>query len=326
MLVALAMTALAVGIWRLSGILVIAFGGILFATIFYSMAEPIARRTRLSLGAAVSLIVLLTLAGLVGLAWLVGERLWGELSQLANDLPGAWTRFQGFVADSPFGAATRDLGESIRKHGSSVPQLAGYASTTMGAIANIVLLLFIGVFVAADPQLYARGALLLLPCAARPGTQRAMNASAHALRRWLLGQLILMTCVAVLTGIGISLLRIPLAFSLAVLAGLLEFIPFVGPIAAAVPGILMGFTVDPATAVYAALLYIVIQQVEGNVLQPLIQRWAVALPPALSILSVVVFGVLFGLAGVIFATPLMVVIKVMIQDLYVRTEEASAAG
>jgi len=98
----------------------------------------------------------------------------------------------------------------------------------------------------------------------------------------------------------------------------LEFIPFVGPIVASVPGILMGFTQGPQEALYVALLYLAINQVEGNVIMPMVQKWAVALPPALGILSVVGFGTLFGIAGVLFAVPLMVVAMTLLQELYVK--------
>ncbi len=112
----------------------------------------------------------------------------------------------------------------------------------------------------------------------------------------------------------------PLALSLATIAGLLEFVPFVGPILAAIPAILIAFTHDQATALYVALLYVAIQQLEGYVLMPLVQRWAVALPPALGALSVVVFAVLFGLPGVFFAVPLTIVAMVLVRELYLETE------
>jgi predicted PurR-regulated permease PerM len=127
-----------------------------------------------------------------------------------------------------------------------------------------------------------------------------------------------MGIVAAATFAGLWLLDVPYALSLAFVAGVLEFVPFLGPILAAVPAIVVAFTIGPDSAMAVALLYLGIQQVEGNLLMPLIQRWAVALPPALGILAVVVFGLLFGTLGVLFATPLMVVVVVLMRKLYVE--------
>ena len=133
-----------------------------------------------------------------------------------------------------------------------------------------------------------------------------------------------MLCVGAITGIGLWLLGVPLALSLALLAGLLEFIPYVGPIASAVPAILVGFALRPALALEVAALYLLVHLIEGYILVPLIQKKAVALPPALGITAVVMFGVLFGPLGIMLAHPLMVTVMVLIRKLYV--ERISAEG
>jgi predicted PurR-regulated permease PerM len=133
------------------------------------------------------------------------------------------------------------------------------------------------------------------------------------------GQLVAMLSVGLITGIGLWLLDVPLALSLGLIAGILEFIPFIGPILSAIPALLVAFTQDGWTPLYVLLLYLGIQQIEGNVLMPVIQKWAVSLPPALGLLGVVIFGLLFGILGVLFATPLMVVVMVFVQKLYVDT-------
>jgi predicted PurR-regulated permease PerM len=135
------------------------------------------------------------------------------------------------------------------------------------------------------------------------------------LHRWLRGQLIAMAIVGIATGVGLWALGVPFALSLGLLAGMLEFIAFIGPIAAAVPAILLGFGESPLTALYVALLYLVVQQVEAYVLMPLVQRWAVALPPALAILAVVVLGILIGLPGVLFAVPVVVAAIAIVESL-----------
>ena len=143
-----------------------------------------------------------------------------------------------------------------------------------------------------------------------------MTAAGHALRRWLLGQLVSMATIGAMTTIGFYLLGVPLALSLGLIAGVTEFVPFFGPIGFGIFAVLFAFTQGPTQALYVGLLCFAIQQFEGYVLQPLIQRWAVALPPALLVLSVVIFALLFGFMGALLATPLMTVVMIMVRKLY----------
>ncbi|QOW19576.1 AI-2E family transporter [Lysobacter ciconiae] len=127
-----------------------------------------------------------------------------------------------------------------------------------------------------------------------------------------------MVVVGVLTGLGLWLLGVPVAFGLGIITALLDFVPIAGPVLAAIPAVLLGFTVSPQVGLGALALFIVIQQVESHVLQPLIQQRAVDLPPALLLISLFAIGALFGLAGVVLAAPLTVVIFVLVKRLYVR--------
>lgn len=127
-----------------------------------------------------------------------------------------------------------------------------------------------------------------------------------------------MLAVGTMTTVGLWLLGMPLATLLGLIAGILAFVPFFGPIISGILAVLLAFTEGPQDALYVAILFLVIQQVEGNILMPLLQRWAVKLPPILGLLSVVVFGILFGVAGVLLATPLMVVSMVLVRKLYVE--------
>jgi predicted PurR-regulated permease PerM len=167
-------------------------------------------------------------------------------------------------------------------------------------------------------MLYRNGALRLLPPVRRPQVGRALDDAGRALRKWLVAQIIVMIAVGLMSGVGLAMLGVPLALSLGLLAGLLEFIPVVGPIVSAIPGVLLAFAKGPETALYVVILYVVVQQIESNILTPLIQRWAVELPPVIALLSIVACGLLFGVMGVIFATPMAVVIMAMVQHLYVE--------
>src|SRR5690606_10560938 len=168
----------------------------------------------------------------------------------------------------------------------------------------MLLIAFLALYLALEPRRYMEGALRLVPLSGRDNARNAMCAAGAALRTWLLGQGIAMLAVGVAAGIGLASAGVPLALALGIVAGIADFVPIIGPILAAVPGILIGFSVSPETALYATLVCLVVQQLEGNIVMPIAQRWAVALPPAIALVSVVAFGLLFGVLGVLFATPL----------------------
>ncbi len=318
LVIVVAVAAAALAVWKAADVLLMAFGGVLLAVALRALADLLARHTLLRPPLALPAAVALVLLVLGGLGWWIGDTLASQFDQLLRQLPAALAGLRDWLAKTGLGRAL--LGSLGTIDAASVAKLFGAALTTLGAVANVLLMLVLGIYLAADPGLYHRGFLRLLPARLRPEASAAMSSAAVALRNWVGGQLAAMLVVGVVTGVGLALLDVPLALSLATIAGLLEFIPFFGPILAAVPAILIAFGHEPATALYVALLYLGIQHLEGYVLMPLVQRWAVALPPALGALSVVVFGVLFGLPGVLFGVPLTIVGMVLVRELALERE------
>jgi predicted PurR-regulated permease PerM len=190
--------------------------------------------------------------------------------------------------------------------------------TVFGAAADAILLLFLGLYFAVDPRMYRDGFLKLLPRGARERVGGALDDSGRALRMWLLGQVLSMSAVGVLTALGLWAVGVPMAIPLGILSGILDFVPFIGPLAAAVPGLMIAFSQSPETAMYAALVYLTVQFAEGHLIMPMAQKWAVNLPPVLGLLAIVAFGLLFGFMGVLFAVPLAVVAYVMVQRLWMQ--------
>lgn len=317
-IIAITLVALALLMWKVVDVFVIAFGGIVFATMLRAMAAPLAQRTALSprLSLVVVVSVLLVSSGLM--FWLFGRQAIQQFEQLREELPAAAEKFQGWLSESRFGQTIVDSLRQAAEDGSPVSSAGLALGATVGGIGNILLIMVVAIYFAADPPMYREGALRLLPPVRRPQVRSALNDAGSALRKWLLAQLIIMVTVGTLVGVGLALLGVPLALSLGLIAGLMEFIPVVGPIVAAIPGILLAFAVGPETAIYVLIFYIGVQQIEGNVLTPLVQRWAVELPPVLAVLSIVAAGLLFGVMGVIFATPMTVVVMAMVKHLYVE--------
>ncbi len=180
------------------------------------------------------------------------------------------------------------------------------------------MILFLGIVFALGPATYLAGVVRLVPIARRDRAREILRRLGSTLRWWLFGRLISMVVIGVLTGIGLSLLGVPLAIVLALLAALLSFILNIGPILAAVPAVLLGFLQSPAQALYVGLLYLGVQIVETYVLAPFIDRKTIYLPPALTVLAQLTMAVFAGLLGVALATPILAIGVVLVRAVYVE--------
>jgi predicted PurR-regulated permease PerM len=309
-------------LWKIAPVLMLAFAGVVMATAIRAAAIPLSRHLRLSETVAVSIVTLLALIMLVGGGYLFGQRIAEEANAMWTALREAWTKFEEFVSRFPIGETAM---ENMRQGTDSdaVAKVAKGTVTVFGAVADVILVLFLAAYLAVSPRTYRDGLLHLAPPSARGRLGEALDASGIALRKWLIGQLGAMLFVGVLTGIGLWAIGVPLALPLAILMTLLDFVPVIGPFIAAIPGVLIAFSQSPQLALYAAMVYLGVQFVEGHLVMPLAQKWAVALPPALALLGIIAFGLVFGLIGVLFAMPLLVVAMVMVNKLYVEAIEES---
>jgi predicted PurR-regulated permease PerM len=315
-IIAVALGAVAFVLWQLRAVLPLLFGGVILATGLRALSESVSRTTPLPQRVALVGVVIALLA-LTGLGvWLVGGQVAGQLTGLWQTLPQALGAAGKWLDGTPLAAVFAGTWQSIKEGGVPWLRVAGAAGVASGAILYTVLILALGLYLAADPQPYYSGTLRLVPAAYRAPVGAAMSSAGHALRRWLLGQLVSMTTIGVMITVGFYLLGVPLALSFGLIAAATEFVPFFGPIAFGIFAVLFAFTQGPSQALYVGLMCFVTQQFEGYVLQPLIQRWAVALPPALAVLSVVIFALLFGFIGAILATPLMTVLMIFVEKLY----------
>lgn len=317
-IIAIALVAVAAMVWTVAEVLVIAFGAIVVATVLRAMAVPLSRATGWRDHICLVLVILASLAVLALLSWLFGRQAAHQFAEMRQQLPAAAEKFQAWLAESRLGRVVVDGLKQIPATEGPLTSAGAAVAAVMGGFGNLLLIVFAGAYLAADPRLYRNGALRLLPPARRPQVGRALDDAGTALHQWLIAQVLVMVAVGLMTGVGLALLGVPLALSLGLLTGLLEFVPVVGPIVATIPGVLLAFTVGPETAAYALLVYVLVQQIESNLLTPLVQRWAVELPPVVALLSIVVCGLLFGVPGVIFATPIAVVTLAMVKHLYVE--------
>jgi predicted PurR-regulated permease PerM len=190
--------------------------------------------------------------------------------------------------------------------------------TTFGGLAYIILVAFLGLYLALSPESYADGAIRLIPVGRRDRAREVLREAAETLRHWLLGTSAIMLFLGVLSYVALKLIGVPLALLLAVVSGLAAFVPIVGPMVAGGLMVLVALSESWQLALWAGGFYLVLQGLESYLLTPLIQERAVALPPAVVIAAQVLMGLLFGILGVILATPLAALALVMIKRLYVE--------
>jgi predicted PurR-regulated permease PerM len=212
-------------------------------------------------------------------------------------------------------SARQSVAEQI---GGVARHLFGFFSSTLAVLGGMVLILFVAIFVAIDARTYQDGLMHLFPHEARPRAREVLGATAVMLRRWLLTQFIGMLVIGVFTAGTLLLLGVKAAIALGIIAGILEFIPIAGPILSAIPAIAMGFLDGPEKALYVAVAYIAIQQVESNVLYPLLMKKGLEIPPVLTIFTQGVLSIVFGFVGLLVAVPMLAAAIVPIKMLYVR--------
>jgi predicted PurR-regulated permease PerM len=306
----------------LRDVLLIAFGAIVFAVAIRTIARPIYQHTRISERWAVALVIVLLVVGAIGLSWLFGRQIAQQMQGLEERIPRAIAEVRAWLENQAAGkfvlSRLSGMSDDAANGGNALAGLQKFAAISAATIGHAVLMFFGGVFMAADPKLYLDGFVRLFPVGYRPKLHDGLVSAGDALRQWLLGQLVAMACVGVLTGVGLRIVGAPLPLVLGIMAGMLNFIPILGPVLAFGPGVLVALTDSPHTALYAAIVYLVVQQLEGHAITPLAQRWAVKLPPAFGMLAVVSFALLFGVFGVLFGVPLAVVVMRLVQKLYIE--------
>jgi predicted PurR-regulated permease PerM len=201
----------------------------------------------------------------------------------------------------------------------------GVVSSTFGVIGDVAVVISVGLFFAIHPSLYAQGLVRLLPIPRRKRAALILAQVGTQLQWWFVGQLCSMFSIGIVTYLGLKLLGVPMAVTLAMLAGLMNFVPNFGPLIAAAPAVVLAFAprgdqteLRPALAGWVIVMYIIIQLLEGWVITPFFQQRAVELPPALIIISQVVFALFFGPIGLILATPILAATIVLVRMIYVE--------
>ncbi|WP_448580281.1 AI-2E family transporter [Thermaurantiacus sp.] len=309
----------AVIIWQLAQLLLVLFACVLVAMMVSRLAGSFRKWLRLPYPVAFVLAILLPLAFIVSAFGLFGVQMAAQFDLLVQSLPAA-------VADLKAWLETQELGRrllaelpNMAPSGSRVAEFVQGLVSDVGTVLSIVAIILVGgIYFAAQPDLYRRSLLALVPPERRIRVYRTQKAAFRALLAWLKAQGVGMAFVGVATGTGLSLVGIPGAPAIGLVAGLCEFVPYLGTFVVAIPSILIGFSMGVETGLWTIVVIIGVQQIQGNLVSPIAQSQLADLPPALTIFTLIVFGVLMGPLGVILAVPLTVVGMALIRELVIK--------
>lgn len=294
------------------------FGGIVMAVLLHVAAEPLTRWTRMPLWAAVLLVVIVVLGAFTAAGWFLAPSVSEQFSQLGRELPAAIDRVRGQVEQFGWAQWLQQRGTEGASGQKMLAQATRVFSITFSAGAAIAIVVFLAIYMAAGPDTYVEGVVRLFPVSFRPRARDVLAELYRTLRLWLLTKLISMAFVALCVGIGLWLLKVPLGLALAIVAGVLEFIPTIGPLLSAAPAMLLAFTHSPMSALYVGILYFAVQWLQNHVTNPLLQQRTLSLAPGVSLALVALLGALFGFGGLLLSGPLSVVLLVLVRMLYVE--------
>jgi predicted PurR-regulated permease PerM len=305
----IAVIAAAVGLWYARTAILLAFAGILLAIVFYGASKALAELTKMPRLLMLAVVVLSTALFFVIVFSTAGPTLTQQIVQLARIAVGATslTKELASFADQSSILQNIDLVEVVGKFLSPWGIATGATSVALsivGLFSAGLIVLFFGIYFAADPDTYVDIVARLSPLERRAAILEVMYETGNRLRRGLIGQGISMATIGTLTYIGLLILGVPIAFVLALFAGLAGFLPYLGPIIGAIPMVLVAGGESLNLALWVVGLYMIIQFLESYLLTPLIQARAVSMPPAVVILSQLVLGAVFRLLGLALATPL----------------------
>ncbi|HEX2840129.1 AI-2E family transporter [Hyphomicrobium sp.] len=308
-----AIGALALALWALSELLLLIFASVLFAVAFRAMSAPLVQTTGMSRPWALVIVVLAIVLLLSGLVLQFGTSLANQTAYLVQTAPAAFARLaQQFQLDS----LSKNFGGSML--GAVASGAMSIGSSVVAAVTGFALSVVGGLYLAASPDIYRRGLITLFPERWHTIVTSTVDDSGFALSRWLKAQLIAMAIVGTLTGIGMGLVGVPSPLALGLIAGVLEFIPIVGPILGAIPALLLASGQGLDVTLWALAVAIIVQQLENNVIMPFVVGRVVEMPAAVGLFATVAMGLLFGPLGFVLGYPLAIVGDVAVRRLYVR--------
>jgi predicted PurR-regulated permease PerM len=303
-------------LWEARVAALLAFGSVVTAILLGSLGAIIARATALPEKVGLGLATLLVVAVIAVTLWLFGSQLSSQFSGVLERVQAGQRSLQQMLNDSGAG----QIGSTATEEATSLitTMATDLASVGVKFIEGAVVLVITAIYLAAEPKLYRNGIAAMFAPTARPRVREVTELVEATLRRWLLGQLVLMLMVAVLTFLALIVIGLPNAIALALIAGVAEMVPYIGPFISVVPALLVAVTLGWWPLVWTGLAYLLVHVVEGYIAAPLLERRFVTIPPALILMGIVAVDLIFGTVGIVLAAPITVVVYVLIRANYVE--------
>jgi predicted PurR-regulated permease PerM len=303
-------------------VLPLAFLTILLAVFLRGTAETLSRLLPIPASTIVFIVIIALVVSIGLFLRFAGPRVATELSTLTETIPEALGQLDDQIREYAWGRELLDnAGSSADMFTGELNVLSGltgWFSNTISLLTNLALVLVAGIYMAYEPSLYTTNFVRLFPRPYRARIAEVLAQVYDILKRWLTARVIAMVVIGVLSVIGLTVIGIPLAFTLGVVAGLLSFIPSIGPILGAIPAVLVALTIGPSQAVIVVLLYTAIQFVENYFITPFVERQTVSLFPALTMLAQILLALLLGWLGLFIAAPLVATSIVLVKSLYIE--------
>jgi predicted PurR-regulated permease PerM len=315
-LLVVAVALVPVLIYFLFGVVLMIFGAIVLAMLLRLGAEPLKRWLFLPGPLALLLSGIIILAVIGGTGYLFGAQITNEFQDVAQRATSASASIQASLQGSDFGKFL--LQHMAGSDFTVTSLLSGLLRISTSFLEALIIMVISGIYLAAQPRLYRDGLIWLFPPRQHARVAEIIDGIGEALRLWLLGQLIQMVVIGGLVTLAVWLIGVPSPVALGLIAAIGEFIPYLGPILAAIPAMLVALSKSPETALWTLLVYLVIHQIEGQILAPLVQRRMVSIPPAVMLLGIAALTYLFGTVAIFFAAPIAVVVFTAVNLIYVR--------
>jgi predicted PurR-regulated permease PerM len=347
-------------VWFAHLLILVAFLGILFGLAVSSGVDQL-QRIRIPRGVGAATIVIGFFGILVGFGAWVAPTVHEQSVELRKRLPDAIDRIEnwanshqtGLIGVAVRGLASDTQADTTARTASGAPApvkpdtiniqatlqqrvgggmggvvryLFPFLSSTIAAVTGFLIIVFLALYIAVDPDMYRRGIMHLFPYDHRERAGEVLSAIAAVLRKWLVTQLIAMITISAVVTVVLLILHVQAALALGLLAGLLEFIPTVGPIMSALPAVAMGFLDSPEKALSVTIAYVLIQFFENHMLIPLLMKGGMDLPPALTVFSQALMALLFGFLGLMCAVPILAAVVVAVRMIYVEGVVGDEAG
>ena len=332
--------------WYFAATLFLIFAGMLLGVALNAMTELVGRVLRLAHALRLTIVCLVLASLLSGVIFLGGTTIAQQATVLSNTIKSQLVSVKAFLEKNGIDTSYFDLGNPNASADSSVPATPGAATHNLpsagtiassggaivsqtlklvlgavSAVGNFFIVLFLGLTFAAQPSVYRKGLLFIVPARFRARATVIVDRIGETLERWLIAQIVTMAVVFLVTWIGLAMIGVQSSFILGIQSGLLTFIPTVGPLLAGLIVVLASLASGWVAAASAFVLFLGIHALESYILTPILQRQALDIPPATLFAFQILLGVVFGIWGLALALPVMAIVKVMID--YFKADETS---